>query len=90
MLNGFPMVNYGVETTTRELIEVINKPAVMLTGTAMPKLTGEIGYAAGYSGYLGSGIAYTLSYTKEVPIDIGIRNYQYLDRLGVDVHGTWC
>ena len=92
MLNGFPMVNYGVEST-RQLIEAINKPAVMLTGTAMPKLTGEIGYAAGYSGYLGSAIAYTLSYTKEVPIEIGIRNYQYLDRLasmylehGVELH----
>lgn len=92
MLNGFPMVNYGVEDT-RKLIEAINKPAVMLTGTAMPKLTGEIGYAAGYTGYLGSGIAYTLSYTKELPIEIGIRNYQYLDRLaskylehGVELH----
>jgi len=92
MLNGFPMVNYGVEDT-RKLIEAIDKPAVMLTGTAMPKLTGEVGYAAGYSGYLGSAIAYTLSYTKEIPIEIGIRNYQYLDRLasmylehGVELH----
>lgn len=92
MLNGFPMVNYGV-SDTRRLVEAINKPAVMLTGTAMPRLTGEIGYAAGYSGYLGSGIAYTLSYTKEIPIEVGIRNYQYLDRLasmylehGVELH----
>ena len=47
--------------------------AVMLTGTAMPKLTGEIGFAGGYSGYLGSGIAYTASYIKEMPIEEGIR-----------------
>ena len=59
----------------------------------MPRLTSEIGLAAGYSGYLGSGIAYTASYTKEVTIEEGIRNYQYLDRLtslyqdrGVELH----
>jgi methylaspartate mutase epsilon subunit len=92
LLNGYPMVNYGV-TSTRTLIEAIDKPAIVLSGTAMPRLTAEIGYAAGYSGYLGSGIAYTVSYTKELSIEHGIRNYQYLDRLvalyqerGVELH----
>lgn len=79
-LNGYPMVNYGV-SVSRELIEAIDKPAIVLSGTAMPKLTAEIGIAAGYSGYLGSGIAYTTSYTKDLRIEEGIRNYQYLDRL---------
>jgi methylaspartate mutase epsilon subunit len=92
LLNGFPIVNYG-PGVARELIDAIDKPAIMLTGTTMPKLTGEIGYAAGYSGYLGSGIAYTVSYIKELSIADGIRNYQYLDRLvaeygarGVELH----
>lgn len=92
MLNGYPIVNYGVPAA-RALIESVDKPAILLTGTAMPKLTGEIGYAGGYSGYLGSGIAYTVSYIKEMSIEQGIRNYQYLDRLvaeysarGVDLH----
>jgi methylaspartate mutase epsilon subunit len=92
MLNGYPMVNYGVECAQR-LVDAIDKPAIMLTGTTMPKLTGEIGYAAGYSGYLGSGIAYTVSYIKELSVEEGIRNYQYLDRLvamyqeaGVELH----
>lgn len=92
MLNGYPLVNYGVERA-RELIDAIDKPAIMLTGTSMPKLTGEIGYAAGFTGYLGSGIAYTVSYIKELSVEDGIRNYQYLDRLvamyqdaGVELH----
>jgi methylaspartate mutase epsilon subunit len=92
MLNGFAMVNYGPKAA-RELIEAIDKPAIVLSGTSMPRLTSEVGFAAGYSGYLGSGLAYTASYTKEVPIAQGIRNYQYLDRLaamyaerGVDLH----
>jgi len=92
LLNGFPIVNYGL-AACRELIDAIDKPAIMLTGTSMPKLTSEIGFAAGYTGYLGSGIAYTTSYIKELSIEDGIRNYQYLDRLaalyaehGVELH----
>jgi methylaspartate mutase epsilon subunit len=92
MLNGLPIVNYGVNAC-RRLIEAIDKPAIVLSGTAMPKLTSEIGLAAGYSGYLGSGVAYTVSYTKDVSIEDGIRSYQYLDRLaalyqehGVELH----
>ena len=74
MLNGYPIVNYGVERAAA-LIAAIDKPAIMLTGTAMPKLTGEIAFAGGYSGYLGSGIAYTTSYIKELSIEDGIRDY---------------
>lgn len=80
MLNGFPIVNYGVEAC-RELTGSVGRPTIVLSGTAMPKLTAEVGFAGGFTGYLGSGIAYTTSYTKEVPIEEGIRNYQYLDRL---------
>lgn len=92
MLNGFPMVNYG-PIETRKLIQAIDKPAIVLSGTSFPKLTAEVGYAAGYTGYLGSGLAYTVSYTKETTLEQGIRNYQYLDRLaalyaekGVELH----
>jgi methylaspartate mutase epsilon subunit len=92
LLNGFPIVNYGIEAC-RELVDAIDKPAIMLTGTSMPKLTSEIGFAAGYTGYLGSGIAYTTSYIKELSIEDGIRNYPYLYRLaalyaehGVELH----
>ncbi|MDA8049494.1 MAG: methylaspartate mutase subunit E [Rhodospirillales bacterium] len=92
MLNGFPIVNAGVPGC-RKLVEASNRPNIVLSGTAMPRLTAEIALAAGYTGYLGSGIAYTVSYTKELSIAEGIRNYQYLDRLtalyaekGVELH----
>ena len=92
MLNGFPMVNAGVQTC-RKLVEAVDRPTIVLSGTAMPRLTSEIAIAAGFSGYLGSAIAYTTSYTKETSIEEGIRNYQYLDRLaalyaehGVELH----
>lgn len=92
MLNGFPMVNYGPREA-RKLVQAIDKPAIVLSGTSFPRLTAEVGYAAGFSGYLGSGLAYTVSYTKETSLEEGIRNYQYLDRLaalyaekGVELH----
>jgi len=85
LLNGYPMVNYGV-ARARQLIEAVDKPAIMLTGTTMPRLTSEIAFAGGYSGYLGSGIAYTTSYIKELSIEDGIRNHQYLDRLAAMYH----
>lgn len=92
LLNGYPIVNYGVEKAA-QLIDAIDKPAIMLTGTSFPRLTGEVAFAGGYSGYLGSGLAYTSSYTKELSLEDGVRNYQYLDRLaamyqehGVELH----
>jgi methylaspartate mutase epsilon subunit len=92
MLNGFPIVSSGVGAC-KTLVDSVDRPLIVLSGTAMPRLTSEIAIAAGYSGYLGSGIAYTVSYTKETSIEEGIRNYQYLDRLaalyaehGVEIH----
>jgi methylaspartate mutase epsilon subunit len=92
LLNGYPIVTEGV-ARCREIIESVDRPSIVLSGTAMPRLTAEIALAAGYTGFLGSGIAYTVSYTKEVAIADGIRNYQYLDRLtalygerGVTIH----
>lgn len=92
MLNGFPVVNAGV-AKLRELTNAVEKPIIALTGTSFPRLTGEICYAGGFTGYLGSGIAYTTSYTKVTSVAEGIRNYQYLDRLvalygemGVQLH----
>lgn len=92
LLNGFPIVNAGVKQC-RRLVEAVDRPTIVLSGTAMPRLTAEIALAAGFTGYLGSAIAYTTSYTKEVTIEEGIRNYQYLDRLaalyaekGVELH----
>lgn len=92
LLNGLPLVNHGLKAI-RRITEAIDKPTMVLSGTSKPCLTAEIGLAGGATGFLGGGISYTLSYTKELPIAEGIRNYQYLDRLcahyweqGVQIH----
>jgi methylaspartate mutase epsilon subunit len=86
------VVNAGV-ARCRQLTASVDKPIIALTGTSFPRLTGEITYASGFTGYLGSGVAYTTSYTKETSVAEGIRNYQYLDRLvalyqerGIELH----
>lgn len=92
LLNGLPVVNHGLKAI-RRVSEAVGKPTMVLSGTSRPCLTAEIGLAGGATGFLGGGISYTLSYTKDLPVAEGIRNYQYLDRLcahywsqGVPIH----
>lgn len=80
VLNGLPVVCHGVEAC-RRVVEAVREPIILLSGTALPRLTAEVVLAAGFTAFLGSAIAYTISYTKTMPLEQGIRNYQYLDRL---------
>jgi len=80
MLNGLPVVNHGAKEA-RRIIEAVDRPVYLLSGTPFPRLTAETALAAGFTGFLGSGIAYTTSYSKELSIAKGIQNYQYVDRL---------
>ena len=80
MLNGCPIVNHGFRTV-RRISESVERPIIVLSGTAFPQLTAETGFAGGMTAFLGAAISYTASYTKDLPFEQGIRNYQYLDRL---------
>ncbi len=80
MLNGCPIVNHGFRAA-RQISESVEQPIIVLSGTAFPQLTAETGFAAGMTAFLGAAISYTASYTKDLPFEQGIRNYQYLDRL---------
>jgi methylaspartate mutase epsilon subunit len=80
MLNGCPIVNHGFRAV-RKISESVRRPIIVLSGTAFPQLTAETGFAGGMTAFLGAAISYTASYTKDLPFEQGIRNYQYLDRL---------
>jgi methylaspartate mutase epsilon subunit len=65
----------------RQISESVERPIIVLSGTAFPQLTAETGFAGGMTAFLGAAISYTAAYTKDLPFEQGIRNYQYLDRL---------
>ncbi len=80
MLNGFPAVNYGVEGC-RKVIEALNTPVQVRHGTPDARLLTEITYAGGFTSYEGGGISYNIPYTKGVPMEKTIYDWQYVDRL---------
>ncbi len=80
MLNGCPIVNHGLKSV-RRISESVQRPAIVLSGTAFPQITAEMGFAGGFTAFLGAGISYTAAYTKDLSFEQGIKNYQYVDRL---------
>jgi len=80
LLNGCPIVNHGLRAV-RRISESVRRPIIVLSGTAFPQITAEMGFAGGMTAFLGAGISYTAAYTKDLPFEQGIRNYQYVDRL---------
>lgn len=80
LLNGCPIVNHGLGAV-RQISEAVQRPIIVLSGTAFPQLAAEMGFAGGLTAFLGAGISYTAAYTKDLPFAEGINNYQYVDRL---------
>ncbi|MFA7185954.1 MAG: methylaspartate mutase subunit E, partial [Victivallales bacterium] len=80
LLNGFPAVNHGLKIC-RNIIESVDKPVEVRHGTPDARLLAEITMAAGFTSFEGGGISYNIPYTKKVPIEQSIRDWQYVDRL---------
>lgn len=80
MLNGFPAVNHGV-AGCRRVAEALDTPLQVRHGTPDARLLTEITYAGGFTSYEGGGISYNIPYTKDVPMERTIYDWQYVDRL---------
>jgi len=80
LLNGFPAVNHGV-AECRRVIEQTKRPVEVRHGTPDARLLAEITLAAGFTSYEGGGISYNIPYTKKIPLEKSIRDWQYVDRL---------
>lgn len=89
MLNGLPAVNHGVQEC-RRLVEAVDRPLCVRTGTSDARLLAEITMAAGYSDFLGAGIDYNIPYTKNIPLEVTLFAWQYVDRLAAyyEEHGV--
>lgn len=80
LLNGFPVVHHGVERT-RELVLERERPVHLRANSTDLRLIAEIGFAAGMTGFVSGPIYSTVQYSKDVPIEQSIRNWQYCYRL---------
>lgn len=80
MLNGFPIVNYGVEIC-RTVTSSLRNPVQVRHGTPDARLLTEISIAGGFTSYEGGGISYNIPYSKDHSLAKTIRYWQYTDRL---------
>ncbi len=80
LLNGFPAVNHGV-AGCKKVLESVNKPVEARHGTPDARLLSEIIHAAGWTSNEGGGISYNIPYAKSIPLEVSIKNWQYVDRL---------
>ena len=80
MLNGFPVVNFGVEIC-RNINTSLKSPVQVRHGTPDARLLTEISLAGGFTSYEGGGISYNIPYSKSYPLDKSIIDWQYADRL---------
>ncbi|MCL2605380.1 MAG: methylaspartate mutase subunit E [Defluviitaleaceae bacterium] len=80
MLNGFPVVNFGVEVC-RNINTSLKAPVQVRHGTPDARLLTEISLAGGFTSYEGGGISYNIPYSKNYPLAKSIADWQYADRL---------
>ncbi|MDC7231901.1 MAG: methylaspartate mutase subunit E [Spirochaetales bacterium] len=80
VLNGFPFVVHGVQKT-REVMNAVDLPSMLFGPTPDARLTHEIGLAGGHTGYSGGPMISFWNYTKNVPVESVIHNFQYINRL---------
>ena len=79
-LNGFPVVNHGVQRC-RRVTEAVKGPSLYRSQAADDRLVSEVALAGGYSGASSNCLAFYGAYSKSDPLDRVIRNYQYCYRL---------
>jgi methylaspartate mutase epsilon subunit len=79
-LNGFPMVNHGVDVL-RQVISEVRTPLQTRHSTRDPRLLAEISCAGGVTGFEGGAITYNIPYFKDYSLAQSLRRWQYVDRL---------
>lgn len=80
VLNGFPVVNHGVEALRRIVVE-IGVPLQSRHSTRDPRLLAEISYAGGVTAFEGGPICYNIPYYKNYPLREALATWRYIDRL---------
>jgi methylaspartate mutase epsilon subunit len=80
ILNGYPVVHFGVERT-RELVLERDRPVHLRANSTDLRLVADVGFATGMSGFVSGPVYATVQYSKTTPLADAIRNWQYVYRL---------
>ena len=80
VMNGFPVINYGV-SALRKILNEVKTPLQVRHSTKDPRLLAEISYAGGVTSFEGGAISYNLPYYKQYKLEDAIPVWQYVDRL---------
>ena len=80
LLNGFPLVNYGVKLA-RKIINDVEVPLQIKHGSPDARLLIEIALLAGFSAFDGGGISHNVPFTKSISLKESLENWRYVDRL---------
>jgi len=80
VLNGFPVVNHGVDGLRRVVAET-RVPLQTRHSTRDPRLLAEITYAGGATAFEGGAICYNIPYYKDYPLRQALATWKYVDRL---------
>jgi methylaspartate mutase epsilon subunit len=80
LLNGFPIVVHGV-TGTRKVTEAVRLPIQLRLNAVDVRLAAEIALASGFTAVSNGSMMSFWHYSKDVPLEVCIRNAQYQWRL---------
>ncbi|MFJ2863929.1 hypothetical protein [Kitasatospora sp. NPDC087314] len=79
-LNGFPVVNHGVDTL-RRISAACPVPLQTRHSARDPRLLAEVSYAGGVTGFEGGPICYNIPYYAELPLAVSLARWRYVDEL---------
>ncbi|NIB43093.1 methylaspartate mutase subunit E [Pseudomaricurvus alkylphenolicus] len=79
-INGFPVINHGVEALRRTISES-KVPLQTRHSTREPRLLAEVSYAGGVTSFEGGAICYNIPYYNDYQLTESIPVWQYVDRL---------
>jgi methylaspartate mutase epsilon subunit len=80
MLNGFPIIHYGVEGC-RKVVESVELPVIARLSAIDARLVAETAFAGGCTALTGSPMASFTCYSRDTPFEVVVRNWQYVERL---------
>lgn len=79
-LNGFPVVNHGVDTL-RRISAACPVPLQTRHSARDPRLLAEVSYAGGVTAFEGGPICYNIPYYAELPLAVSLARWRYVDEL---------